>query len=381
MSEAETCPIPLEQLPEPVARAAQGPKGMRMAGARGANPLVSAFSDQLLLQFVLRWDADPAIQNAAQQSLQNPAPQVAQTALGDPKLHPAVLAHLAELHADQEAYIEKILLNPGLPPEAVVEVAKRCSVRVISDLVVTNQDRLLKCPEIARSVLHNPFALQSDKDRAVDFLVRNGVILEGEQAFDAAYLRLTGEERQKAAEHVVLAEDLLDDRFKTAASDSDPSDRDINRDDEEEEHGASDEEILSLEQRLSRMTVAEKVAAATKGNKTVRTTLLRDTNRLVAVAAISSPAITEPEVEAAARAKNVNADVIGHIIRDKKNNWVKKYSIKKALVNNPKTPPPDASKLLPTLQLRDMKEVSKSRNVPAALRAQAGKLLKAKGKL
>ena len=82
------------------------------------------------------------------------------------------------------------------------------------------------------------------------------------------------------------------------------------------------------------------------------------------------------EIIAAANSRVVHADVIAHICRDKKNNWVRIYQVKLALTNNPKTPLPDAMKLVPTLNQRDMKILAKSRNVPAGVRNLATKMAK-----
>ena len=46
---------------------------------------------------------------------------------------------------------------------------------------------------------------------------------------------------------------------------------------------------LTLAQRIMKMSIAEKIKLATKGNKEARSYLLRDSNKLVAVAVIRSP--------------------------------------------------------------------------------------------
>lgn len=378
--QSESCPIASDELPPPVAQAA-GPNASakaKMMTARGFVPGMAA-ADVVLAQFVLRWDADARISEAAHAALENLPPPVANAVLSDPKIHPEVLGFLAKTHAGQEAYIEKILLNPSLPAPAVIEVAKVCSERIVSNLIVNNQARLLEAPEISLSLLENPAVLKSDVDRAIDFLVRSGQILDHPQ-FEEALMRLGADDRKKAADQVDLKahQDMLAPEHR--------SDREDERDEEKkrerqyitEEEEAREEAELTIEQRLRTMSVAEKVALGTKGNKSVRNILLRDTNRLVAVAAISSPAITEQEIIAAANNKSVHQDVIGHIVRDRKNNWVRNYQVKLGLVNNPKTPVTDATKFLPFLNPRDLKSVAKSRNVPGPVRNAAAQLDKNK---
>lgn len=376
----DTCPIPQDAWSPAVLKSAgpNAPAPLRMMAARGMAPMPAA--DLVFSQFVLRWDPDPKVAQVAESSLASLDPRLANAVLSDTKVHPAVLGHLAAAHSTNEAYIEKLLLNSALPVEAVIEVAKRCSERIVSDLIVTNQARLLKAPEIARSLTQNPSALKSDVDRAIDFLVRNGQILDGVREFEDALLRLTGEDRLKAADKIDLPKELIDEKF---LSDEDRQKLKEERKfitDEEEPAESEEEQNLTIEQRLRLMTVAEKVAFATKGNKSVRSYLMRDTNRMVALAAITSPAISEQEVLAAANSKSVHQDVIDHIFRDKKNNWVRNYQVKLALVNNPKTQLPNAMKLVPTLNAKDLKTVAKSRNVPMGVRNLANNLVKAKMK-
>jgi hypothetical protein len=366
----DTCPLDLAQLSDAVRKNVgdKAPAPIRMMTARGMAPMPPR--DLVTAQFVLLWDADDKVQSSASKSLSQLDPRLANAVLADTQMAPEVLAYLAAALAEQEAYVEKLLLNAALPAAAVIPIARHCSERLITDHIVSNQARLLEAPEIVRSLTENPVTIKSDLERAVDFLVRNGVVLEGVREFEAALLRLTGEDRMKAAQAVALPPDLVDERFLT---DEEKTARQFITEDDEATEGDDD---LTIEQRIRMMSAAEKVAFATRGNKQVRTLLMRDTNRLVALASISSPAITEPEVLAAANAKAVHADVLTHIVRDKKNNWVRNYQVKVALVNNPKTQLPDAMKLVPTLNQRDMKAVAKSRNVPVGVRNQANNILK-----
>jgi hypothetical protein len=121
-------------------------------------------------------------------------------------------------------------------------------------------------------------------------------------------------------------------------------------------------------------TIGEKVAIATKGNGTVRRHLLRDPNPLVAVAAITSPATQESDVVSAVQSRMVHGDVINLVARDK--SYVKLYAVKLALVQNPKTLLPTAMKLVGLLHKRDIKILSKSKNIPMGVRNLAMKLSK-----
>ena len=60
---------------------------------------------------------------------------------------------------------------------------------------------------------------------------------------------------------------------------------------------------LSLSKRIMSMNVSEKIKLATKGNKEARGILMRDSNKLVSVAVIRSPRITDGEVLGLAQSK------------------------------------------------------------------------------
>ena len=124
-----------------------------------------------------------------------------------------------------------------------------------------------------------------------------------------------------------------------------------------------------MTQRALKMSVSEKIKLATIGNKEARNLLLRDANRLVCMAAVTSPRITDGEILGLANSRTVNADVLRHIYSTR--DLVKTYPIRIALVKNPKVPLPTALKLLQTLHEKDIKELSRDRNVPHTIQAQA----------
>jgi hypothetical protein len=367
------CPIPTAQMEAAVLRHTgdQTPAPLRLMAARGMAPMTPR--DLVTAQFVLTFDSDPRVRQTAADGLANLDPRIANAVLGDALLHPSILDHLAALHATNDAYAEKLLLNGKTSSRAFAKVAEVCSEQTC-ELIASNQARILESPDIARALTRNGNALRSTVDRVVDFLVRSGVVLEGVQQFEDALLRLSGDDRKKAADFVDLPKHLLDDVFLTDEDQDEVGERRLIAEDEELEN--NDDVRKRVEDQLRFLTIGQKVALATKGNRSVRLALMRDTNRLVALAAITSPAITEQEVVSAAQSRTVHQDVVGHICRDKKNNWVRNYQIRSALVFNPKTPLAEAMKLVPLLNPRDIKMAAKSKNIPAGVRTLATKMAK-----
>jgi hypothetical protein len=137
----------------------------------------------------------------------------------------------------------------------------------------------------------------------------------------------------------------------------------------------TEDEKRSVVQQLAAMSVPERVKAAIKGSREMRSILIRDPNKLVALAVLSSPKMTEMEIEAIARMGSVSEDVLRTIAQAR--NWTKSYAVVLALVKNAKTPLAFSMHLLNRLTEKDLKQLSTNRNVPETLRIAARRKLAA----
>jgi hypothetical protein len=127
------------------------------------------------------------------------------------------------------------------------------------------------------------------------------------------------------------------------------------------------------------MSILDRMKLAMKGTREQRQTLIRDPNRMVSAAVLSSPKLTESEIEGFARMANVSEDVLRTIGMNR--TWTKNYGVISALARNPKTPPALSLNIVGRLNERDIKGITVDRNVPEALRIAARKfLVKAKGR-
>lgn len=127
----------------------------------------------------------------------------------------------------------------------------------------------------------------------------------------------------------------------------------------------------SVTQRLAAMTVAQRMSVAMKGSREERAILIRDPNKLVSTSVLSSPKLTETEVEAIAKMANVSDEILRIVGNTRA--WVKNYNVALALVRNPKTPVAMSMNLLARLTDKDLKQISTNRNVPEVLRVTARK--------
>ena len=105
----------------------------------------------------------------------------------------------------------------------------------------------------------------------------------------------------------------------------------------------------------------QRMKLAMKGTREQRAQLIRDSNKLVAAAVLSSPKLTESEVEAFAKMANVSEDVLRMIAMNR--SWAKNYGVIAGLTRNPKTPLAIAMQLVQRLNERDLKALMTDRNV------------------
>jgi hypothetical protein len=127
----------------------------------------------------------------------------------------------------------------------------------------------------------------------------------------------------------------------------------------------------SVVQQLARMGFSERLKAAIKGSREIRAILIRDPNKMIAAAVLSSPKVNESEVESFARMANVSEDVLRIIATNRA--WTKNYGVVVGLTKNPKTPIGMSLNLMSRLNTRDLSQLSVDRNVPEALRRAARK--------
>ncbi len=137
------------------------------------------------------------------------------------------------------------------------------------------------------------------------------------------------------------------------------------------EAGAGADDQLSVTQQIQQMSIVQRVRAAMKGSREMRAMLIRDPNKLVASAVLSSPKLTLAEVEAFAKMANVTEDVLRAIGANRA--WVKNYGVALGLTRNPKAPVALSLNLLQRLVERDVKALAADRNVPEPLRLAARK--------
>lgn len=356
------CPLRLEELPKPLQKHADpaAPIPLRMMGAKGLVP-ATAPTDLLTLLFMLSFDADEGIRTTARKTAEGLPEKMFAVALRSDAIRGEVLDWLAEALAEKDVALELILLNAATLDSTVARLAPSVS-QPLAEIVRQNELRLLRHDAIIRELCKNPRALASTVDGACEFCVRNGLILLDVPQLVAAHRRVYGVDPTARPEEDTAEKLMADYAAELSADQGAPV---LHADTSEDQ-----ERRLTMTQRVVKMSVAEEeIKLATLGNKEARNLLLRDSNKLVCMAAVTSPRITEGEVMTLANSRTASADVLRHVYSNR--DYLKVYAIKIAIVKNPKVPLPTALKFLLTLQEKDIKDISRDRNVPQTIQAQA----------
>jgi len=129
-------------------------------------------------------------------------------------------------------------------------------------------------------------------------------------------------------------------------------------------------------QKINRLDVKGRIQLALKGNKEERSLLIRDGTKVVALAVLEAPKLSDGEVEKFASQKNVLEAVLRQI--PLKRRFMKNYIVVRNLVANPRTPLDLGLGLMKNLLIQDLKNISSNKEVSETIRKLALKMYKQK---
>ena len=138
-----------------------------------------------------------------------------------------------------------------------------------------------------------------------------------------------------------------------------------------EQEAPEGEERASTVQKIASLNIAQRMTLAMKGSREERAVLIRDPNKIVAVAVLSSPKLSDTEVESIAKMANVSDEILRIIGFSRA--WTKNYAVVHALVRNPKSPVAMSMNFLARLTDKDLRNLSTNRNVADVVRVAARK--------
>jgi hypothetical protein len=387
------------------------PRPAQLAAARGALPLPQADLLEALV-FLVKSD-DGEISNFARQTLGSQSTEDLLSVAESKEVSPNILAYLAENKEIPHAIHEKIVLNPNTPNDSIVKLAQSTANGNLLELISFNQQRLISIPELLDVILKNP-SHTPEAERRVTETRREFFEKERGAKQIADELRARGQEA--AAEFVEQAEfvnELVDEEsvgkltvddvlflanyIEVPDAELDDSWLSLEYIEEiyeetQEQREANIKKIMgdlkvdgdeltservSMIQKIMGMKMKDRIKYAMKGDREVRTILIRDANRLVCSAVVQNNRITEQEVEKIAAMRTVPEDVLRQIAINR--NFARSYAISHNLARNPRTPISHVFTILTRLQTRDLIAMSKNRNISDAVRRQALRFSQARG--
>lgn len=343
------------------------PAKLKEMAARGIAPGVKP-AELLTVIVTLGQSAEESVRATAEKTL-SALPEPLLKAALDADLPAATIDELARRRADDPDVVARLLRMPHVSLETVEHLA-RTAGEAVTEIVATNEERLLAHPRIVELLYFNKHTRASTVDRMVELMTRHGIELHGIPAWKEVAQAIEGELIAEPSDEP-LPDDLL---FKEATELAEKLA--VEAAEDEDTHAETDEgqeelknKFLPLYQKLANMPIGQRIRRAQLGTREERMLLVRDSNRIVATSAVRSPLMQESEVMLLSRNRNLSDDVIRVIASTPE--WLKSYTVKRNLVENPKTPVMIASRLVEHLREADLRKVSKSKNVTGPVQEAA----------
>ena len=373
------------------------PTQARMAAASGMLPLPQ--SDLLEVLVNLRQEDDPTIVEAANETLAEQNAEDLLAAAVNEETSPTVLDFLASLSSDHKQIHEAVILNRNTNDRSIANIAAATQEASLLELIALNQQRLVRFPAIIDAILENEGRSAEasrraretkreffEKERGAQQIAQE-LRARGNSAaaefFESADLGegFSAEDAWLIASHIEVSDADLDNSWLPAERYEElqvetSAERAANLakvlEHERLEKGDVPAERVSLIRRIMFLNARDRMKLAMKGDREARGILIRDSNRMVAVAVINNPRVTDQEVENIAAMRTVADEVLRLIALNRA--WARSYPIIHNLVRNPRTPIPTAITTLPRIRTRDLQNLTQNRNVSEAVRRQALRL-------
>lgn len=333
-----------------------------LTAAKGFLPLPQ---DELVAVLAyLAGSGDEEVSQLARESLSDLPPRALLDFASNEEGVSGYLAMLMAARPDN-AVIGALIRNRAVPDAAVVALAARADP-AIQEVIVINQARIIRVPEILDALLSNPQLSTDVRRRALE--VREEFFEKKARLEELRQIVALADSDDGPVIADVALEDIADllQRAQAEAAEGVAATVPVLTEDEKK-----DDRKLSLWAKIQKMTIAQKVMLAFAGDKTARSILIRERNRLVAAAAVRNPRMSVSEAEIIAGMRNLDDEVLR--ILATRRDWMSKYTIVNVLCHNPKAPLAVVIPLINRLTLKDLKGLKDDKNVPEAVRQSARK--------
>lgn len=254
------------------------------------------------------------------------------------------------LHVRHPLVVETVLRRRDVPRPLLIELAPDLSAD-LQEILLLRQDAIVDNPQILDALAGNPHLSPFSQRRIREY--REHLLPRHRPA------------RQRAIEDL-SADDLDEEVVETAIAEARA----------QPALGEVDDSTGLTEGQIRSLAVPVRIRLSRGAARILRTILVRDPNPQVAVSVLRNNAFSDQEVEQISHNRQVVDEVLEEIAHRRE--WVSKYPIMNALVRNPRVPVGVAVKLVPRLGVRDLRSLSRDKNVADAVRAMAGRLYKIK---
>jgi hypothetical protein len=380
-------------------RNSQVPSNLMHSAARGALSVPPGEMIEILVYLALHHKLFGA---QARLTLAGWDEKASMAAAADPKTSAEVLGYLASFENLRTCLLPALAENPAVSEEALDGLAvsgTRSGVEaLLTSARVMRSPRLLQALQTNANLRPNELADIASKLAALDtsslaeppeadapdeviegtvtkYLEENAAELaaEKDKAFQPIGMALedvggnaaSENEPQSAAAAASASADAAAAKSAAAAAKA-----------KKHSHPGHEEKRDSVLQKISKLDIRGRITLAMRGSKEDRSILIRDSTKLVAIAVLESPKISDGEVEKIALQKNVLEAVLRAI--PMKRRFAKNYNIMRNLVQNPRTPLDLSLGLMKNLLIHDLKNLSGNKEVPDTIRKLALRMFKQK---
>ncbi len=350
------------------------PATLMRTAAKGA----LALPESEMLEILVYLAAHPVFGEQAQLTLAGWEESSLVAICADTQTPASVLEYFISPENHRTAVLRALLSNEAVPEERIAEAARSAAVGMARDFL--EHPRIRASVPVLRALAENPNlghaihqALQQRLEalgvhpnesafELEDFAAQSGTV-PYEVQHAAEIIAEEGKPFQLVMEHPD-EEDLLAALAPLAGVEVQGSAANVAR--LAEVKAPEHKERISVLQKIARMSVGDRVQLAMKGTRDERFILIRDGSKVVSLAVLESPKVTETEVEAYASMKNVQESVLRTIAS--KRRFLKQYVVIRALVNNPRTPLDVSLPLMNHLLMTDLRHLTMNKNVGEMLR-------------
>jgi len=355
------------------------PASLMRSAARGALALPPAEMLEILVQLT----ENPVFAEEARMTLAGWEERSSLAAAADPQAPPGVLDYLSKPENLRLCLAPALLENASVPESRLVEIAHGASRDIIPILLAST--RVQATASVLHALAGNQRLEAREAQSIREQLARLGAPEKPTQAeeptpYEVAHAAEIAAAEGKPFSVVTLTGDILGLGFEDYSLPPTADSTVVTLEvlpalQATAAHAVTDPNLhrrISTFHKIAKLGVGQRVQLAMKGNREERFILIRDGAKVVALAVLESPKLTDSEVEFYAAMRNVQEVVLRTIAMKRK--FMKVYGVIKGLINNPRTPIDVGLPLLAHLLLGDLKMLSMNKNVNDTIRKMAIKL-------